>query len=168
MKYFRLEWCERAQGPCHQVLYSSNSSVFINDAAEAARLIHCMPTKGDIYKPFRLNPNIPDMLASDGSDWTLRREHLAPALQSSRLSASTLASLVNTFLQRLQEYVAQESGGGGSKKECDLKRLLSLFAFDCLAEGVCLQSLDCLKGSSEGVKLCSSLETLTMYTLVRQ
>ena len=39
-----------------------HSSVFINDSAEAGRLITEMPSKGPIYGAFRYDGNVPDML----------------------------------------------------------------------------------------------------------
>ena len=39
-----------------------HSSVFINDADEAGRLIKEMPSKGPIYAAFRYDANVPDLL----------------------------------------------------------------------------------------------------------
>lgn len=39
-----------------------HACVFINDAAEAGRLIKEMPSKGPIYGAFRYNVEVPDLL----------------------------------------------------------------------------------------------------------
>lgn len=43
-----------------------HSSVFINDAAEAGRLIKEMPSKGPIYAAFRYDAAVPDLLGNSG------------------------------------------------------------------------------------------------------
>lgn len=45
-----------------QLVMMKHSSVFINDAAEAGRLIKEMPSKGSIYGAFRYDVTVPDML----------------------------------------------------------------------------------------------------------
>ena len=45
-----------------QLVMMKHSSVFINDAAEAGRLIKEMPSKGSIYGAFRYAVTVPDML----------------------------------------------------------------------------------------------------------
>lgn len=47
-----------------QLLMMKHSSVFINDSAEAGRLIQEMPSKGPIYSAFRYDTNVPDMLGT--------------------------------------------------------------------------------------------------------
>ena len=50
---------------CHlKLLMMKHSSVFINDAKEAGRLINEMPSKGSIYGAFRYDSNVPDMLGA--------------------------------------------------------------------------------------------------------
>ena len=45
-----------------QLVMMKHSSVFINDADEAGRLIKEMPSKGSIYAAFRYDANVPDLL----------------------------------------------------------------------------------------------------------
>lgn len=53
-----------------QLVMMKHSSVFINDAAEAGRLIKEMPSKGSIYGAFRYDVTVPDMLGEfDNGDF---------------------------------------------------------------------------------------------------
>jgi hypothetical protein len=45
-----------------------HSSVFINDADEAGRLIKEMPSKGSIYAAFRYDANVPDLLGERNAE----------------------------------------------------------------------------------------------------
>jgi hypothetical protein len=45
-----------------KLVMMKHSSVFINDAKEAGRLIKDMPSKGPIYGAFRYDVNVPDLL----------------------------------------------------------------------------------------------------------
>ena len=71
--YSSISWLPKIWCICHltannilswnkQLVMMKHSSVFINDAAEAGRLIKEMPSKGPIYGAFRYAVDVPDML----------------------------------------------------------------------------------------------------------
>ena len=146
----RLEVCDAARAMFHQLVFMNQSSVFINDAEEAVRVLKKFQSKGDIYKVFRLNPEIPDVLASDGEEAFTRRSLFGPALDSARLESQCLTDLMS-WLERAAE----------SKSVIDISEVFSLLAFDIMSSFLFEYDLGALRGSEEGKALLSSIRTLT-------
>ena len=146
----RLEVCDAARAMFHQLVFMSQSSVFINDAEEAVRVLKKFQSKGDIYKVFRLNPDIPDVLASDGEDASTRRRLFGPALDNSRLNSQCLDDLMIS----LGKYVE-------SKSTVDVSELFSLLSFDIMSSFLFDYDLGALRGSEEGRGILNSIRTLT-------
>jgi cytochrome P450 len=147
----RLEVCEAARSAFHQLVMMKHSSVFINDAAEAGRLMEEMPSKGQIYSPFRYDANIPDMLASDGEAWNVRRKALGPALTNIGFSNDdSITSSLLVFLGKASE----------SSAPISVSELATYVAFDCVCEAAFGYQLGAVNGSNEGKLLHESLVTL--------
>lgn len=132
------------------------SSVFINDAQEAARLVKDMPSKGPIYNAFRLNPAIPDILASDGDAWKLRNSALRPALESLMISETQWDKLLSDLADTLKKF--SESG-----ETLNICELFSFFAFDVVCLGAFGYELNGLQGSEQANKLYNCIKTLTAW-----
>jgi hypothetical protein len=79
---------EMANAPCHQLVFSQLVYAFINDASEAFRILKNLPKAGRIYAYHRSNPEIPNLISSDGGDFKLRQAHLIPALENLKLDDS--------------------------------------------------------------------------------
>ena len=146
----RLEVCDAARAMFHQLVFMSQSSVFINDAEEAVRVLKKFHNKGDIYKVFRLNPDIPDVLASDGEDALTRRRVFGPALDSSRFNSQYLNDLMSALGKHVE-----------SKSTVDVSELFSLLSFDIMSSFLFDYDLGALRGSEEGRALLNSIRTLT-------
>jgi cytochrome P450 len=147
----RLEVCEAARASFHQLLMMKHSSIFINDSAEAGRLIAEMPSKGSIYSAFRYDEKVPDMLASDGESWLVRRTALAPALANMKMINED--SITSSLLAALS--TAAESG-----QPIDFAELATYVAFDAVCEAAFKYQLGAVNRSEEGKSLCQSLATL--------
>lgn len=152
----RLGVCEAARGPFHQLVMMKNASVFINDGQEAARLLDEMPSKGPIYAAFRLDPKIPDILASDADQYILRKDALGPALQKIELSKEAM----DVILKNLSAVLKTHSESG---KPVDLDEVFGYLAFDCVCHSVFGYQLDALSGAEQGGKLYRALITLQEY-----
>jgi cytochrome P450 len=137
----RLEVCEAARSAFHQLVMMKHSSVFINDASEAGRLMEEMPSKGQIYSPFRYDANIPDMLASDGEAWNVRRKALGPVLANIKFSnEDVITSSLLVFLEKASE----------SAEPISVSELTTYVAFDCVCEAAFGYQLGAVNGSHEG------------------
>lgn len=126
------------------------SSIFVNDAREVAKVIKEFPSKGRIYGPFRYDINIPDILACDGDAFFLRKSALKDAFANMEVDSKVTADLLSTLLSH------SESGSS-----IDMKRLLTLYAFDCVCQAAFEYDLGGVAGSEEGERLYQALETLT-------
>ena len=122
----RLDMCDRHRAPLHQLVLMKNNSVFINDAAEAAKILQDCDHKGPIYSAFRYDKDTPDMFASDGEDYNLRSKRLKPALNSMRLSSKTKDVVIGNNL------VALLKKHGGSGENLDMKQVSAFLAFDLI------------------------------------
>lgn len=146
----RLEVTEQARGPLHQLVLMKHSSIFINDANEAAAVLSEFHAKGKMYGAFRFDTSIPDMLASEGNAHELRRKSLSPALANMRLLDDTiLGSLVKKLIE------CSESG-----KALDMEKMSALFAMDCVCKAAFGYDLQAINGSEDGSALYRSICTL--------
>jgi cytochrome P450 len=146
----RLEVCEAARAMFHQLVFMSQVSVFINDAEEVVRVLKSIPRKGDIYKVFRLNPDIPDILASDGIDSEVRRSNLGPSLGNKSFPAETIIDNFMKVIVRHHE----------SKEKLDIAKTFAYLAFDAMSVFLFEYDLGALRGSDEGTGLYWSICTL--------
>lgn len=152
--FFRLRAAERKPyPPLHQLSFAKNTSVFINDAKEAAYTLQDFQTKGEVYKFFRFNPDIPDLLASDGAEYSLRSSTLTPLLNSMTLKSDIISKLMNEL-----EIILKNKA---SKDEIlDIKVLLSKLAFDTICYAAFNYDLKATSGSKEGETLYNALDIL--------
>ena len=106
----RLEVSESANSPYHQLVLFKHSSVFINDAEEAGDLLTKMNSKGLIYDIFRYVKTVPDMLASDGENWSMRSKVLRSSLEKVRFDINTKENkdILNNLQLKLKSF--SESG----------------------------------------------------------
>lgn len=147
----RLEVCDAARACIHQLVVMNHASIFINDAGAAHRVIEECPSKGRIYSSFRFDPNIPDMLACDGEAYEQRKLILEPPLEGLKLKEGSI--LFDNLLSIFGKHV--DSGA-----VLDIKRLYTLFAFDCVCETVFDYKLDAINDSEDGIKMLQSLQSL--------
>jgi cytochrome P450 len=117
-----------------------HSSVFVNDAVEAGRLVGEMTAKGPIYSAFRFDSNVPDLLACDEAAWEVRRKALGPALSNMRVANED--SITAPLLKALHQ--ACESG-----ESLDFMTLCTYLSMDCVCEAAFGYSLGAVAGSSE-------------------
>ena len=128
-----------------------HSSVFINDAQEAGKLLQEIPSKGAIYNAFRYDANIPDLLASDGPAWEVRNKALSPALSNIHIAnEEAIASALLTALTSYSE----------SNEPVDLVGLCTSLALDVVCEAAFGYTLGAVAGSEDGKKMYQSLCTL--------
>jgi hypothetical protein len=76
-----------------------NNSVFINDPKEACKLLHNVNTKGSMYAAMRLDPQVPDILTSDGQFAESRKKILDPIFEILTVSPKVLDGFM-AFLER--------------------------------------------------------------------
>mmetsp|Transcript_1578 Transcript_1578/g.3255 ORF Transcript_1578/g.3255 Transcript_1578/m.3255 type:complete len:571 (-) Transcript_1578:2345-4057(-) len=147
----RLEVCESARSPVHQLVLMSHASIFINDAKEAARVINEVSEKGRIYTAFRYDANVPDILACDGEAHEIRSKALGPALQSlgmasdERITADLLGVLGKC---------------GESGQALNFRQVSVLLGMDVVCEAAFGYHLGAVAGSQEGERLSASLQTM--------
>lgn len=96
-------------------------SIFINDATLAMKVLKDLPNKGKIYNAFRYDTETPDIFASDGDDYNLRKSGLAAAFASLRVNEDHKAFTM------LDELLAKHSVSGGP---LDFKHIATSFALD--------------------------------------
>lgn len=145
----RLEVCESTDAPFHQLLVMKHVSVFINDAVEAAGALKKFTTKGDIYRVFRLNPDVPDIISSDGDDFNLRKRALGSCLEALHTDKVYVDDLMST----LDALV--ESGATLNAAE-----VFTLLAFDVVSHALFDYRLGAVRGSKQGAALYSSISVL--------
>jgi hypothetical protein len=129
----------------------NQASIFVNDAAEAGRIVREVPSKGRIYSTFRFDPAVPDILACDFETHTIRKDALGPAIESLRLKGTS--KLISKLISSFSRFA--ESG-----EKIDTKKLFTLFSFDVVCEVAFNYDLDAINGSADGAKLWQSLATL--------
>lgn len=122
-----------------QLLLMNHSSIFVNDSAEAGRVLREIPSKGSIYHVFRFDSSIPDLMSSDGEEYAKRRP-LVQALQG--LSADTaIAGILQQFISQLSDEVI------------DIDKIYSLLAFDLVAKVIFQYDLQAISGAAQGQRL---------------
>jgi len=148
---FRLHVMNTIGHQVHQLLVSTQSSVFVNDPAEVGRVIREIPTKGRIYSVFRYDQSIPDIMACDFESYTMRKSILGPSLESMKIPSNS--RVMDDLMGVLQRYVA-------NGKVCDVRELFTQFALDLVCEAAFGYKLEALHGSVDGSKFISSLRTM--------
>jgi cytochrome P450 len=128
-----------------------HASVFINDSAEAGRLLEEMTIKGAIYNAFRYDANIPDLLSSDGEAWEVRRKALYPALNHIHVASED--SITSALLAALTKY-------SETVEPVDLVGLCTSVAFDAVCDAAFGYQLGAVAGSEDGKRIYKTLCTL--------
>eukprot|EP01035_Chromulina_nebulosa_P038733 gene38733-52320_t len=148
---FRLQVANTFDHPLHQLIISSQSSVFVNDPLEVGNVLREVPTKGRIYGAFRYDPRVPDILACDFESFTVRKQILGPAYDALKISPNS--STVDNLLDKLRSH----ADGG---KECNIGDLFTSFSLDIICESAFGYKLEATSGSKLGQELVTSLRTM--------
>lgn len=131
----------------------THSSVFINEAKEAAQVLTDISSKGRIYGTFRYNAEIPDILACEGETFQKRKQILDASFQSLLLKDE---DVIESLFQDLMTSFTSHAENG---KALDAKKMFSLFALDCICHFYFSYSLHGVQGSEEAIGLLNSLQT---------
>lgn len=126
-----------------QLVFLNHSSVFVNDSREAARVLQEIPSKGELYRLFRLDPHTSDYFSSDGEDFTQHHSALLPHLTSFVASETS-----SQFAQPLLEFLASHAD-----QTIDIEHTLILFVLDFVCEEFFHYPLQALQGSAQGQRL---------------
>ena len=136
-----------------QLTLMSRPAVFINNAKLASFVLENVPTKGQSYKIFRNESNIPDMFSSDGEEYTERKLVFDRAFRMLPLAEEDPQVLLSDFCDVLNKHVT-------SGEILDMKHLLKSLALDIICLFYFGYELNAVKGSQEGISLIVSLHLI--------
>lgn len=150
---FRLEICNAARSPIHQLVVVKTSSVFVNDAEEAVNVLNTLERKGPMYIAWRLNAQVPDILTADDKDWETRNKGFGSAISALSLKSTQLKAIQHALATGLKK--ASEDGSA-----YDLSANMSYVAMDSLCLSAFGYSLEATGGRDEGRALYRALQSL--------
>lgn len=117
----RLQITDAARSSIHQLVVMKTSSIFVNDAEEAGRIVTEVKQKGAAYAGYRLNDKLPDLFTANYEDWKERSEAFGQSM--SQLLHKDEDKMTLDILAYFKKYSEED-------KEFDLVKLFSLYALD--------------------------------------